>query len=244
MDAQKLLAELFESGQKLALQGLQKGGEIAASGQELAQQGINYVSEQLPPPGPERDALMTKLGIGAAAAGLVGVLVGTRSGRKVLSPLLKIGSVAALGGLAYKLYSDYQTKNDRTVERAAVESLSDEAANRRSLLLIRTLISAAKSDGTIDEAESRLISDSLKEAGMEQDATTFLMDEMQKPIDVAQLAAESADPQAATEMYLCSLMVTGEPSTKEREYLDRLASALGLDREYAIQLESKALGQV
>ena len=47
------------------------------------------------------------LGKGAIAGGLLGVLL-TRGGRRMLGTGVKIGGLAAIGGLAYKAYEDWK----------------------------------------------------------------------------------------------------------------------------------------
>ena len=44
-----------------------------------------------------------------AAGALVAVLLGTGTGRKVTGSALKLGGLAAVAGLAYKAYQNYQT---------------------------------------------------------------------------------------------------------------------------------------
>jgi len=93
MNAQELLEQLLASGKQLA-----------AKGKELADDGADYASQyiEIPEAGPERDELMKKVGAGVGAAGLLALLLGTKTGRKTLSPAIKVGSVAALGALGYK----------------------------------------------------------------------------------------------------------------------------------------------
>ena len=43
-----------------------------------------------------------------AAGALVAVLLGTGAGRQVTGTALKVGGLAAIGGLAYKAYQNYQ----------------------------------------------------------------------------------------------------------------------------------------
>ena len=108
MDAKALLEQLLQSGKKIAEQGIAQSSELATKGKELAEQGMDYAQEKFnfPEAGPERDKFLKNLGVGAAAGGVLALLVGTKSGRKVLSPAVKLGSLAALGGLGYKIYSD------------------------------------------------------------------------------------------------------------------------------------------
>ena len=91
MNAEELLEQLMQTGKDLA----QQGRELAAKGMEQAKDGIDYVKAnvEIPEPGPERDELLKNLGAGAAAGGILALLVGTKSGRKVLSPVIKILSL-------------------------------------------------------------------------------------------------------------------------------------------------------
>ena len=45
---------------------------------------------------------------GAAAGGLVSILLGSKGGKKLAGGALKMGGVAVLGGLAYKAWQNYQ----------------------------------------------------------------------------------------------------------------------------------------
>ncbi len=47
---------------------------------------------------------------GAAAGGVLAVLLGSRSGRSLGGKALKLGTVAALGSLAWKAYGEWQAK--------------------------------------------------------------------------------------------------------------------------------------
>ncbi|MEZ5450173.1 MAG: DUF533 domain-containing protein [Thiolinea sp.] len=84
--------------------------QMLQSGRAMAQQGQGYAEQKLgvPEQGPERDAMLSGLGKGAAAAGVLALLLGTRTGRRVTGTGLKIGSLAALGGIAYQLYNRWQ----------------------------------------------------------------------------------------------------------------------------------------
>lgn len=46
-----------------------------------------------------------------AAGALVAVLLGTGAGRQVAGTALKVGGLAAIGGLAYKAYQNYKAGN-------------------------------------------------------------------------------------------------------------------------------------
>ena len=50
---------------------------------------------------------LDKYAKGAAAGGVLALLLGTRGGRRIGGSALKVGSVAALGMLAWKTYNDW-----------------------------------------------------------------------------------------------------------------------------------------
>ena len=64
----------------------------------------------------------------------------------------------------------------------------------------------------------------------------FVLDEMQKPIDVAALAAEARDPAQAAGVYAASLLAIGADTEQERAYLRDLARRCRLDPETVRQL--------
>ena len=242
MDAQTLLEQLLQSGKTLAQQGLEQGSEIAAQGKSLADQGIEYATDKFdfPEAGPERDQLLKNLGIGAAAGGLLALLVGTQSGRRVLGPALKLGSLAALGGLGYKVYSDWQKGQGLEPTGQPFTELTAAQANQRSLAIVAAMIAAAKADGQIDEEERLLISSKIKESNLESSATEILLTEIPKELKISEVAAAASSPESAIEIYLASLLVTDDANPSERQYLAELATAMGLDAELVKRLEAEA----
>ena len=56
------------------------------------------------------------LGAGAIGGGLIGMLMGSKKSKKMVkkvgSGAFKVGGGAALGALAYKVYNDWQAKQD------------------------------------------------------------------------------------------------------------------------------------
>lgn len=256
MDAKTLLEQLLESGKKLAQQGLAQGSEIADQGQELAsqglekgkqlaEQGLDYATENfgLPEAGPEREKVLKGLGIGAAAGGLLALLIGTKSGRKVLSPAVKLGSLAALGGLGYKVYTEWQKNQGQDVSGQPIAALTDESANTRSMTIIKAIVAAAKADGKIDEREHSVIIEQINASPLNDQASQVLLEELQKPLSVAEIASESDSPEASVEIYLASLLMTDKANEAEQNYLDELADALKLDASLVSQLEAEAFAQ-
>ncbi|MBN8913869.1 MAG: DUF533 domain-containing protein, partial [Rhizobiales bacterium] len=103
---------------------------------------------------------------GAAAGTLATLLLGSKDGRELAGDALKLGAAAALGGLAYKAYTNYKEGKPLVGTRAA-EFLSAARtgatvpgappANDHALLLLRAMIASALSDGLIDADERQRI---------------------------------------------------------------------------------------
>ena len=125
---------------------MQTGQELAQKGQAMAEQKL-----QIPEAGPEREAMLNNLGKGAAAGGLLVALLGTGIGRKLTGTTLKLGSLAALGTVAYQAFQKWQGQGAEVGAPAA--ELAGPDAEKRSLALLKAMIAAAKADGHIDEAE-------------------------------------------------------------------------------------------
>ena len=256
MDTKALLEQILESGRKLAEQGIahaqnsglvdkgkglaNKGKELAEKGKELAQQGVEYAKDQLPPPGPERDKMLKNLGVGAAAGGLLALLIGTKSGRKVLSPAVKLGSLAALGGLGYKVFTEWQKSQGLEVTGQPIANLTGTQANDRSMAIIKAMIGAAKADGLIDDAEQAAIIQQINSSDLEKPAAEILLSELQKPLDVEAIAAAADSPESAVEIYLASLLLTDKSNAQEQSYLSKLSQALKLDSKLVADLETQA----
>lgn len=233
MDAQELLEKLLESGKQLA-----------TKGKELVDEGADYAGKyiEMPEAGPERDELLKKVGAGAAATGLLALVLGTKKGRKTLSPIIKVGSVAALGALGYKAYQNWQKQNGETeFDLSELENrVKGEAGQKRSVAILRAMVGASKSDGQIDEAENAVITGQIKAAGIEDAASGILLEEMGRPADAGRIAELSDSPAMAVELYLASLLVTGQKNEAEKSYLAELASKLELAPELVQEIHREA----
>lgn len=223
MDAKTILSNLLETSQTATKKGL-----------ELAEEKLG-----VPESGPERDAMLGGLGKGALAAGAVALLLGTKGGRKLTGTAIKVGGVAAVGGIAYKTFNEWQQNQNTTYQDTGtpIAELADTEANIRSESIVKAMISAAKSDGHVDNNEQKLIADKIQSLGLEQDITSFLMRELNKPLDVAEVVASADSPEAASEIYLASAMVVDLDKPDERAYMDSLAKGLELDENLTALLE-------
>ena len=150
-------------------------------------------------------------GGGVAATGLLSLLMGKKG---FGSNALQMGSMAALGALAYNAWKNYQGGQAAPASAAQgqfipAEERSQAQTAQASELTIKAMIAAAAADGRIDTAES--------------------------------LAAEVGnDPALAAEIYLASRIVCGDLDRREIVYLHELAEALHLDDALVEKLEHQA----
>ena len=102
----------------------------------------------------------------------------------------------------------------------------DSELNRRSAVLIRAMINAAKSDGGIDQAEQQAIVSKLGNISREE--AQFLNDEFRRPLDVHDFA-HSVPTGMEEQVYAVSLMAIRLDTHAEARYLKELAECLRLD---------------
>lgn len=108
-------------------------------------------------------------------------------------------------------------------------------------LAIRAMIDAAKADGAIDGSEMGRIVGKLKELGTDNEARDFVMNELQKPLDMDDLVSRVRSPEVAVQVYSASLLAIDVDTPAEKEYLQKLAQALNLDAETVARVH-QALG--
>ncbi|TIM21910.1 MAG: tellurite resistance TerB family protein, partial [Mesorhizobium sp.] len=177
-----------------------------------------------------------------AAGALAAVLLGTGAGRNVTGAAVKLGGLAAIGGLAYKAYQNYKAGNAPAEAPTAGEpellppprdtafhpSQAPQGEDEFTLTLIRAMISAAKADGHIDDEERQNIAGKLSLAGIDSDAEKFLMAELASPLDLDTLVAGAKTDAQKLELYTASRLTIDPDTRAERGYLDLLAGRLGL----------------
>ncbi|WP_425653815.1 tellurite resistance TerB family protein [Vibrio campbellii] len=179
------------------------------------------------------------LGAGAIGGGLIGMLMGSKKSKKMAKQMgsgaLKVGGAAALGALAYKVYNDWQSKQDAQ----GVNETFDPDDNIHAKLILKAMIGAAKADGHVDEEEMARIEQALTEMGADDRVRQLVHQELHKPLDPAEIARLATSPQQASEIYLASLIVADEQNFMEKAYLQELAKQLNLSPEVTHQLEAQ-----
>jgi uncharacterized membrane protein YebE (DUF533 family) len=185
------------------------------------------------------------MGKGAAIAGVAALLLGTKSGRNVTGVALKLGSLGAVGGLAYKVFQDWQAKNAQAPAAladsgATVDALSGPRLEKRALNLLQAMIAAAKADGHIDQQEQNAIGEYLQTLNLDPRTERWVREELANPLSASEIAAKADSPAAAAEIYLTSLSAISLDSPQERAYMDELATALKLPPELVSELLEQA----
>ncbi|WP_376703287.1 tellurite resistance TerB family protein [Mesorhizobium sp. ISC25] len=177
-----------------------------------------------------------------AAGALAAVLLGTGPGRHVTGAAVKLGGLAAIGGLAYKAYQNYKNGNAPAETQAAGEpellpppvdtafhpSQAPQGEDEFTLTLVRAMISAAKADGHVDDEERQKIAGKLSLAGVGAEAEKFLVSELEAPLDLDVLIAGAKTDAQKLELYTASRLAIDPDTRAERGYLDLLAGRLGL----------------
>ena len=203
---------------------------------------------------PDRGGVSPDLLKGAAMGGLAGLLLGSKSGRKLGKSALKLGTVAALGGLAWKAYNDWKASaaapgSPRVVHPTPAGDVSREVAgtvflpaqkserDNLSLTLLRAMIGAAKADGHLDAEEQRRIFAKIGELDLDSEDKAFLMDELRAPLDIDAVVRGATSPEVAAEIYTISRLAIDPDHNAEKAYLAMLASRLELPDELVTRLD-------
>ncbi|ATU90732.1 tellurite resistance TerB family protein [Phyllobacterium zundukense] len=177
-----------------------------------------------------------------AAGALAAILLGTGTGREVAGGALKLGGLAAVAGLAYKAYQNYQSGKTpaETPQASEPELLSPpddssfhpatapQGEHEFALVLVRAMIAAARADGMVDDAEKARIIEKLSLSGINSDTQAFLANELNAPVDIDALVAAAVTDAQKVELYTASRLAIDPKTRAERGYLDLLAGRLKL----------------
>lgn len=193
---------------------------------------------------------------GAALGGLAGLLLGSKTGRKLGKSAVKLGGIAALGGLAYRAYNDWKASTeqaggtrvasqpppvalDRGAEGTPFLPAPQPERDNLSLTLMRAMIAAAKADGHLDGEEQRRIFAKIGEMDLDSDEKAFLMDELRAPLDIDAVVRGATSPEVAAEIYTVSRLAIDPDHNAEKAYLAMLASRLGLADDLIARIDAE-----
>ncbi len=226
---------------------LKSGREVVDQAKDLGGRAINLSSQ-----GVAQGSTASTLGKGALIGGVMGLMLGTRAGRRIGMSALKLGTVAAVGAIGYRVYQNWQAHqsgtetNVGTVGATTAEAsdpgeflhqLKGADADARGLRLVRAMIGAANADGHIDDTERRRIDEELTKLNLPEGAGEILRRELNNPVPPRDLAVGVTSLPEKIETYVASAYVIDIDDPRERAYLDDLGDALGLDRQLMTSIE-------
>ncbi|MEE4251498.1 MAG: tellurite resistance TerB family protein [Alcanivoracaceae bacterium] len=178
--------------------------------------------------------------------GALGLMLGSKRGRKMGGKALKYGALAGVGVLAWKAYQNYQSNSQAQEQPAAgqgqpLEQLQGPAQERRGLEILQAMIMAARADGHVDADERAMLTQAIERLGPDDELHAWIQQQFDAPLDARALAATADSPQAAREIYLVSAVMVDEQNPMERAWLDQLAGALNIEPALARNLEQQVL---
>jgi uncharacterized membrane protein YebE (DUF533 family) len=233
MNTTQLLNQLLKAGTDLLQnKGSQTSGNWPSSSPQAADNS----------PLGKLSGLLSGKGGAAIAGGALGLLLGSKQGRKVGGAVLTYGGLAALGAIAYKAYSNWQTQQNssNTTSPQTIDRLAPAEAEQHSRAILIALIAAAKADGHIDDRERQLIDGEVGKLTQDNELLGWIDQELKKPLDPTAIAAVASTPEMAAEMYLASVLVIDEENFMERAYLQEFAKQLRLEPALQTELNNQA----
>ncbi|KII28918.1 Inner membrane protein yebE [Pseudomonas fluorescens] len=157
-------------------------------------------------------------------------------------------ALASLGMMAFQAYQAWQRSQSAQQQQApqqalnTVDMLEGPDVEEHSHAILRALIAAAKADGRIDDAEKKMIGKEIGRHTDDPELQQWLDNEVAKPLNPVEVAQSATDTAMAAEMYLASVMLVDDQQDAERNYLDELAAALGIEPDLQVHLEQQVKG--
>ena len=178
------------------------------------------------------------------AAGGIGALLGALMGgsRSTTMNSLGGGMMGLLGMMAYKaLKNSMGGSSSSSSSGASTQTYTPptpmQQASEADIILL-AMIDAAKADGQVDADEFNKIMNSLKSSGVGQDGVNYVLQKLQGPMETAKIVnAVKGRPDLAAQVYSASLMAIEVDTDAERNYLSKLASAMGLNSQVIQNIE-------
>lgn len=172
-------------------------------------------------------------GLGGLIGGLLGGAAGgAAAGTTANNNLASKGSQPKNDATFGELFNDSMSRHDEPEVAPTPEQ------NATAGVILKAMIQAAKSDGTIDEQEKQNL---LGQLGDDLDAEEreFIREQMAAPVDPAALAKEIPEGMEQ-QVYLMSLLAIDFDNEQEARYLNNLAEAMGLSREDVNKIHDEA----
>lgn len=206
--------------------------------------------------------MAAKAGGGGALAGGLFAALGGKKPEKIARSALTTGGLAAVAGLAYQAWRNHEAQKAGGGGAAAGAAPAQAGAqpsraelqqagflpapgaapadrHNPALLILESMIYAARADGEVDAAEHRTIQAAIAQSGFDAEEKAFLMDAFGRPVDLNAFAGRVGSPQAAMDVYTAAYAVTDPPTLPERAHLDMLRNRLGLSEGVAQAIEAQ-----
>ena len=190
--------------------------------------------------------------MGGVAGGGLASMMTSKKGRKVGKSALKVGALAAVGGLAWKAYQQYSAKSQVTQENSGkfdftpariqqqeFEQVVEDSNPNGQMLLMRAMITAAHSDGHIDADERARIFAQVDQMDLSVEEKATLFDELRKPLDLSNLVGQVPDAQTGIEVYAASASAIDLNDQDSQAYLQALANQLCIPTELSSSIQQE-----
>lgn len=183
---------------------------------------------------------------GAVAGTVLAALIGTKTGRAISGTALRLGGLAAIGGLAFNAVRNWQAGGQATAptavpqaDQAAVSGLQASETNVRAKAILEAMIAAAKVDGEIDMSERARVLAEAQKLGVDEAARAFIEAQMAKPLDIKAIGAGIEGVEQISEIYIASATAIDTALAANAAYLDALAERFNLDPALRTHLDEE-----
>jgi uncharacterized membrane protein YebE (DUF533 family) len=192
---------------------------------------------------------------GAVTGGLLGVLLGNKSMRKMAGGVAGYGGAAVIGALAFRAFQAWQQGQapstvaqqppaqlpppDKIDERFLPSAQTASDGRPFELTLVQAMIAAAKADGHIDAGEQGRIFQAVEQQGLDAEAKAFVFDALSKPSDLDAVVRAARNDAQKSEIYLAARLAIDPDQPAERAFLEALAHKLALPSPLIAQLDAQ-----
>ena len=193
---------------------------------------------------------------GAASGALVSLLLNKKARKKLGGSMGKVGGAAALAGIGYMAYRQWQESQGPAVPPPApsMPSTSDmvpppppplnlaaasdqvETTDGLQVKMLLAMVAAAAADGSIDDREMDNLIQAIDAAPISPEAKSELTAALNEPPTVEEIAASVSGPEEASELYGAAFAAIEVDTPAEHMFLRRFAVALNLNEELRLRI--------